>query len=247
MSQQGTPHYKSEVVRYVPWRRYFGWGVSAFLVFLVVLLAYYGGGLSGKKWRDSLEQTNIAQREKIERLEHDLAMVKRQLTSHELSVELGRRSSEELRQAMVALDQTNADLEEQIAFYKGLMDPTMNGNISFRGVEVRPGVAEAEFGISAVVQQLSLNHSLIKGTLRWRLDGVETKLDGSVREMALTGQAFASGGAIKLRFKYFQNASDTVVLPESFTPVTLHLAVVTSGKNSVEANAEYAWSSIIKQ
>ncbi len=246
MSQHGTPHYKSEVVRYVPWRRYFGWGVSASLVLLVVLLAYFGGGLSGKKWRDSLEQTNVAQREKIERLEHDLAMVRRQLTSHELSVELGRRSSEELRQAMVALEQTNADLEEQIAFYKGLMDPTMNGNISFRGVEVRPGVGEGEYSVSAVVQQLSLNHSLIKGTLRWRLEGVQAKPDGSVSEMALTGNTFASGGAIKLRFKYFQNAADTVVLPEGFTPVMLHLSVVTSGKNSVEANGEYAWASIIK-
>ncbi len=246
MSQHGTPHYKSEVVRYVPWRRYFGWGVSSFLVLLVVILAYYGGGFSGKKWRESLEQTNVAQRAKIERLEHDLAMAKRQLTSHELSVELGRRSSEELRQAMVTLEQINADLEEQIAFYKGLMDPTINGNISFRGVQVRPGIGAGEYGISAVVQQLSLNHSLIKGSLRWRLEGVETQPDGSVSERVLTGKAFASGGAIKLRFKYFQNAADTVMLPEGFAPVTLHLAVVTSGKNSVEANGEYAWSSITK-
>lgn len=246
MSQHRSSHYRSEVVRYVPWRRYFGWGMSGFLVLLVVLLSYYLGGVSGRQWRTSLEKTNIDQREKIEALEHELSMIKRQLTSHELSVELGRRASEELRQSIVALQQINADLEEQITFYKGLMDPSMNGNVSFRGVEVQEGLNAGEFAISAIVQQLSLNHSVVKGTLHWRLAGMETSDDGSIRERDLEGAFFGSGGAIKLRFKYFQNVADTVTLPEGFTPKVLHLSVAVSGNKNVEAVGEYPWASLIE-
>lgn len=247
MNKQGTPHYKSEVVRYVPWRRYVGWGASAGLVLLLVVLSYYFGGLSSKKWRESLEATNVAQRENIAALEHELAMVKRRLTSHELSVELGRRSSEEIRQALVALEQTNAELEEQITFYKGLMDPSMNGNISFRGVEVQEGLNPGEFALSAVVQQLSINHSLVKGTLSWRLAGVELQADGTHREVDLTGDAFLSGGAIKLRFKYFQNVADTVILTEGFIPKVLHLSVTLGNSSNVEAAGEYPWGSLVQQ
>lgn len=246
MVQKGTPQYKSEVVRYVPLRRYFGWGVSATLVVIAVIFAYWLGGLSGNEWRKSLEQTNALQKDKLAKLEYDYAMVRRQLTSHELSVELGRRSSEELRKSMVALEQTNADLEEQIAFYKGLMDPSMNGNISFRGVEVRQGAQENEFSLTGVVQQLSLNHSLVRGTLRWRLSGDQKSAEGSGVERSLSGVAFGSGGAIKLRFKYFQNVADSVVLPEGFTPRVLHIDVETTGKDSVDATEEFAWESLIK-
>ena len=246
MPQKGTSDYRTEVVRFIPWRRYATWGVSASLVVILVLLAYYAGGLSSRAWRESLQQTNIEQRKKIDKLQTELASVRRRLTSHELSVELGRRSSEELRQALVDIEKTNADLNEQIAFYKGLMDPTMNGEISFRGVEVEPSGVDNEFDLSIVVQQLSLNHRLVSGSLTWRLLGIQLDENGNNSERELNATHFASGGKIKLRFKYFQNISDRVVLPAGFTPKVLHVKVSTSGKNAVEADEEYAWSSLIE-
>ena len=244
MSQPGSQPYKSEVVRYVPGLRYASWGVFALLLAGSIVLAYWLGGLHSEQWRETLEATNVQQKETIAKLEREYALTSRQLTTHELNVELGRRASEELRQTIVHLEQENADLEEQIAFYKGLMDPEMNGNISFRGVEVRAGAAEGEYDVSAVVQQLSLNNALVKGTLRWRLAGVQYDDKGTGVDSELAGGDFASGGTLKLRFKYFQNISDSVVVPRGFVPKTLYIDVKMSGNESVEVNAQFSWDSL---
>lgn len=244
MSQPGSQPYKSEVVRYVPGLRYASWGVLSLLLAGAVILAYWLGGLHSEQWQDTLEKTNVQQKETIAKLEREFALASRQLTTHELNVELGRRASEELRQTIVHLEQDNADLEEQIAFYKGLMDPEMNGNISFRGVEVQAGTAEGEYAISAVVQQLALNHALVKGALHWRLAGVQYDGEGKGVDSELAGGDFASGGTLKLRFKYFQNISDSVVVPRGFVPKTLYIDIKMSGNESVDVNTQFSWDSL---
>jgi hypothetical protein len=246
MSQPGSRQYKSQVVRYEPKLRYASWGGFALLLLAAIVVAYWLGGLSSEKWRDTLEIVNAQQKATIAKLERDVALTSRQLTTHELNVELGRRASEALRQTLVGLQQENADLQEQITFYKGLMDPDMNGNISFRGVKVLAGPAEGEFVVSAVVQQLSLNHTVVKGTLRWRLAGELYDDEGKNSEVELTGGDFASGGVLKLRFKYFQNITDSIVLPRGFVPKTLYIDVKVSGKESVEVNSQLSWDSLIE-
>lgn len=249
MPKTGSTAYISEVVRYVPLRRRL---IRVFLVLFAVALvfgAYYFGGSNGRDWRNTLEQKNTQQFARIVELEKTISNLRRRQSALALEVELGLKSTEKLRQDLIALEMERSDLEEQIAFYRGLMDPKMNGELSFRNVKVKPGLLPNEFIVSGVVQQLTLNHALVKGKMDIVVTGIQKQTGKSgnkidvVKELA--GKDVSDDFTTSLRFKYFQNFVFNVKFPSQFSAKTLSLKVETTGKDSVNVDSVFEWNELV--
>lgn len=247
MPNKGSPQYKTEIIHFVPWRRFLSRGGFLTILLLAMVAAYYLGGLHSAAWRVQLEKKNSEQKNAISQLQKKYDILKRQQSAAALEVELGVRANEALRKDLVEADRIRSDLEEQIVFYKGLMDPSMDGAISFRRVEVTGGSLVSDLLISGVIQQLTLNHQLIKGNLQIAIEGIQTRIDDEGRQVdvvrRLNLQELGVDNTIPLRFKYFQNFSLNVKLPSNFSAKTLYL-IANTGKNE-KFESELAWAEII--
>jgi len=248
MPNSGSPQYKTEIVHFVPWRRYLFRGAGLSILLVVFVLIYHAGGKSGEAWRDSLQQKNIEQRAQLVQLEKKYTTLRRQHSASALEVELGTRANEALRKDLVEAERALADLEEQIAFYKGLMDPTMDDEVNFRSVQLAQGLLPEDLIITGVVQQLTLNHKLVKGSLEIWIEGVQSRIDDKgdqvdvVRKLNI--QELGVDKSVGLRFKYFQNFSFNVKLPSNFVAKTLYLKAETDKNKSFES--ELVWADLLK-
>ena len=71
---------------------------------------------------------------------------------------------------------------------------------------------------------------------------VGRETDGEVRSFALKDLSNdVSGDQIRLGFRYFQNVTGEMVLPEGFTPERIELVSKSTGRDAVEVEKKFGW------
>ena len=120
---KGSKQYQMMVVPYRPLYK-----VMTFLAFLAVLvfvcwlIFHYGRtvGMALKvewiKERENIEQELVRANGLIDKMRQEIAVLK-------VSGVIDGRANEEVRQTIEALQEVNAELNEEVSFYKGVMAP----------------------------------------------------------------------------------------------------------------------------
>ena len=132
-------------------------------------------------------------------------------------------------------------LEESLRFYQGLMAPEeLAKGLVLRPIELIATAAENRFAFRIVAQQEARKHSLLKGTL-------SVKVEGVVGDEALSFPLSALSEDIGdenllLRFRYFQAIEGELVLPPDFQPRAVSMVAKTSAPQKVEVRELFPWS-----
>lgn len=239
---KGSKQERLMVVSYDPWGRF--WKRLTMLV-LITLLGV-ASFVAGRYQALEAQAHAIAQRDQ---LLIDLQETREQMSTHNQRVimlekggEVDRRSTEGLRQNMVDLRTQIATLQEEVAFYKGIMAPSTNKNdLRLQKVEITKALEEHRYRYKVVVTQVGTNQSYISGLAAVNITGV---LDGKqivygLRDVSEDVQDYG----IKFKFRYFQEIEGDLVLPAGFTPESVEVVLQSNGSKANRVTETYPWPS----
>jgi hypothetical protein len=228
------------VVSYDPWTRFFK------RLLLLILIAALGGAsyLFGRFEAAQIQSQAIAERDQ---LKQDLQMAQDEMASHSQRVimlekggEVDRRSTEGLRQNLVDLRSQITTLQEEVAFYKGIMAPsTRKQDLRIQKVDIEATLEQRRYRYKVVVTQVGANQRFVKGLAAVNITGV---LNGKqvvygLRDLSDDVQDYG----IKYRFRYFQEIEGDLVLPEGFTAESIEVVLQTNGSKANRVEQTFPW------
>lgn len=238
---KGSKQQRMVVVPYQPARRVLILLLAAGLLVLASVFSYYLG-----QWQALQEQEQaIVERDQL-KLELDTVTQKADATYQQaanltLAAKVDKASLADVHKQVVGFKQEIAELEESIAFYRGLMSPgEANKKLSFGDVSLTATGVAGNVDYKFVVRQTARNHQVINGSLQVNILGSrygEERM--SVPLYQLSEQV--EGESIRLRFKYFQDVTGTIILPEGFEPAQIELIATSTGKKPARAEASVSW------
>jgi hypothetical protein len=225
------------VVAYQPYRRLWVVAMAALLAVAVLL----GGYLLGRAHANvGLERLAELEEERLEHLAR-LDELGHRLADFNLTESVDTQASESLRETIRDQRDETSSLREEVAFYKGLMAPSSLE----KGLHIAEFALEAAHGPSArnqlayelVLTQVAQRRSWIKGHVRVDFVGMRA---GEEVVLSLTDLSDVETYPLAFRFRYFQDFSGRLTLPEGFE---LSSMVVTARRsNGKEFQRTFAWS-----
>jgi hypothetical protein len=237
---KGSKQDKLTVVSYDPWQRFMK------RLLLLALISVFGVAsfISGRYEALEAQEQAIAERDQL--LE-DLQISQDENSSNNSRVvmlekggEVDRRSTEGLRQNMVDLRSQIATLQEEVAFYKGIMAPSSRKqNLRIQKFDLVKSLEVNRYKFKLVLTQVGANQRFISGLAGVNVVGI---LDGKqkvygLRDLSEDIQDYG----IKYKFRYFQEISGELVLPKGFIPESVDIVLQSNGSKAKRIENNFPW------
>lgn len=188
----------------------------------------------------------------VERNELRVALENEQQKNRQLGgrVAILQRAGQVDRQAYAEVERTleqaqdeMLELNEELAFYRGILMPTENSaGLNIADFSVTGIGEERAYRFKLVLTQLQANDRLVEGYARILFEGVQNGAQVQLGLKELTG---GSLDKFKLRFKYFQHHEGEIILPEGFLPSRVLVNVLPSSRGLRKLKKTFDWSDII--
>lgn len=186
----------------------------------------------------SLEIRQSAQQERLESLVRELADAQLAQSIDAQAVRLLRETISELRGRL-------AGLREEVTFYKSLMAPSsMERGLQIAEFDLSPGDESSGFIYHLLLTQTAERRSWISGEVKVEVRGERSGADGAAVEevLSLTELADVEDYPLRFRFRYFQDFSGRMTLPEGFQPRSVRVTATPSSGSSDAAEREFDWT-----
>lgn len=241
MGVTGSKQDKVMVVRYDPWTRFW----KRFLMLVLVGLLAGASYVFGRYEALEAQEQAIAERDQ---LSEDLQMLRDEMSSSSQRVimlekggEVDRRSTEGLRQNMVDLRGQIATLQEEVAFYRGIMAPaSRKQDLRIQKVEITKTLEERRHRFKVVLTQVGTNQRFVSGLAGVSIIGV---LNGKKKSYALRELSDdIRDYGIKFKFRYFQEIEGDLLLPDGFTPESVEVELQSNSSKSKRVEKVFPWN-----
>jgi hypothetical protein len=212
-------------------------GLAAVLLFVAGFTAGSWGGLP-LGLESAMENRQL--RERVLVMAKELESLRQWKAENETRREIDRTALELVRQELATQQETIAELEKGIHFYRSLMAPDSEADgLSVRSIDIAPG-ANGKHPFRILVQQSARKHDLLTGTLQVVVNGT---LDGEAASYDLSDISDqVPNPDIRLRFKYFQAIDGLLELPAGFTPDSLSVSARSVTPRKSVVNKEIPWA-----
>jgi hypothetical protein len=198
-------------------------------------------GIGGVDLQSSIAQEKRDLQERVVLLTRQVDELQQWETNNQTRREVDAAALELVRLDLASQQETIAELERGIKFYKSLMTPEeLAEGLSIRSLDIIPEDEPGHYQFRILVQQSTRKLQLLTGSLNiWvvgELNGKEEKFDLPALSDDLPNTN------IRLRFKYFQAIDGELVLPAGFTPQVVQMSAKSTKPRRSEVNEEFPWS-----
>ena len=224
--------------------------VCAIIFSLVLLLV--GGCLIYSKGmadgRQAVEQNKLMAAELVE-LQTVLRDEQQRAVNAEKSAEIDRLAAEAVRKALLGYRNELAELKISVDFYRGLMAPgELEKGLGLHGFHVSFNKRTNSYQYKALVTQAGGKNQLLKGKLAISLivESSDATAKQSIQTFALSDlPGFDGELPAKLRFRFFQTIEGSFKLPNNLTPVSMVIALESTGKAAQKINKTFNWQDLL--
>jgi len=147
------------------------------------------------------------------------------------------------KEVEVSLTALQAKIQEQrdaIAFYRGIVSPSdRNSGLRVQDMRVTRGKAEREFNVRLVLVQAMKHDRKVSGDVHLSVEGVQDGVDTTYAFAQLLPEKAEKRWAFS--FRYFQDFSRQLVLPDGFTPERVHVEVRSRTRSIASIEESFAW------
>ncbi len=213
------------------------------LVVVILCAVGFGYWLGGRV--ASLDRVYVAALERQGAAhERSIARLNQELVDARLGQTVDQQAAQSLRNLVSDLRDEVAGLEEEVIFYKSLMAPSsLVKGLQISDFEVLSGEDGNQFAFRLLLTQTEVRRDWVQG-------GVELAVRGWMRGESgpdETVLSFADLGAhdtypFRFKFRYFQNLTGQISLPEGFTPALVLVKVVPKGKAAQAVERSFQWN-----
>lgn len=147
------------------------------------------------------------------------------------------QAGEELRQTVRELEGRIVDLKEEVKFYKRLMAPSeLERGLQIAEWTVVPTAKSREMAYDLLLTQAAERRGWVQG--RVNVDVLGTRLNEDV-VLSLTELTEIDSYPLKFRFRYFQDFTGVIRLPEDFQPSSIVITAVRDNGQNVQRTFEW--------
>jgi hypothetical protein len=198
-------------------------------------------GIGGVNLQWSISQENNDLREQLALLSRQTEELQQWQANNQTRRDIDAAALEMVRLDLASQQETIAELERGIKFYKSLMAPgELQQGLSIRSIDIIPEDEPGHYQFRVLVQQSTRKHQLLTGSLNVWVVG---EMDGKVTRFDLSALSEDAPNAnIRLRFKYFQSIDIELVLPAGFTPQLVQISAKSTAPHRSEISEEFPWS-----
>lgn len=191
----------------------------------------YGGYRVGQHVAD-LDRSYVAALERIKGAsELQLAQLRSELIDARLAYEVDSQALVALRGDLTGTREEMAKLEEEVSFYRSLMDPkSVAKGLQIAAFDTLP-LASGKHSYHLLLTQVATRRAWLSGTVKIALSGDGAK---GPQVLPLTELSSPDVYPLKFRFRYFQDLRGELQLPAGFVPRSALITVTRSGKKALE-------------
>jgi hypothetical protein len=212
---------------------------------IAVVLAAAGLGYWLGVSKRALDVTYLEALETRERaLETRVEALNRELADARLTQSVDSQAAQSLRQTIAEMRDRLAGLREEVTFYKSLMAPSsLERGLQIAELDLGSGEADNEYTYHLLLTQAEERRSWVQGRVEVEVRGVRGGGEGSGAEEALplTAISEVENYPLRFRFRYFQDFSGVVTLPEGFRPQAVVVVATPSGGGAERAERRFDW------
>ncbi len=164
-----------------------------------------------------------------------------QLIDARLTVAVQRSAAQALRDDLTSMRKTTAGLNEELMFYKSLMAPgSVAKGLQVSELELANTQDENLFRFELLLTQTAQRRSFISGDVRLDVVGRYAADANTVGEeipevvLSLTEVSPVEKYPLKFKFRYFQDLSGELTLPEGFMPIRVLVTAQQQGKEALQ-------------
>ncbi|MFP1680806.1 DUF6776 family protein [Alloalcanivorax sp. C16-2] len=221
-----------------PSRRRRRLALATVLAVLAVLIAFGAGIWLARGGALDQDRRNQELRTDLQQARDRLASARHDLARFRADAQVSDQAGEQLRQEIRGLRDQMAELEEAVAFYKNVMSPgTVDQPLQVQKFEVVPADGERRFRYRLILVQAGDNRGYLSGRVSLRLKGTQ---DGE----AVTVEAddlLDESSDLRFRFRYFQELSGTLTVPEALQVSALEMTARATGGRRGEVTQSLPW------
>ncbi len=232
------------VVAERPWRRPVVAGAVAVLVVAGGLGGYWFGWHNAQVDRSANATLNVELADAREAID----VLQRQVVDERLRADVQRDAADVLRQDITANHSELVALKEEVTFYKNLMAPgELPEGLKVAELELTATGTAGVYNYDLLLTQVALRRSYISGDLRIDVVGVDGDGPGAAspggeavatalerQVLSLTDLTDQTTYPLKFRFRYFQNLTGQMRLPEGFLAQQILVTAAQKGKEAVQ-------------
>lgn len=215
--------------------------LGAFLVLVLISLAYWAGQKRSVEGDFERENEMAALQMRVEDAEKKFKKLKDQVSIYEQDSLVNRRANEQVRKENKRLREKITELEEAVAFYRGVMSPSKNvRGLRIARFELSQTNDEQRFRYKFVLTQVAENSRYIKGNFSFNVIGAQKGMVKSLSHKQLSSDA--NKNSFQFRFRYFQDFEGEILLPDEFIPERVEVIAESKGKRAVRLEESFNWS-----
>lgn len=240
---KGTKQERLVVKVYSPWKTFLRRFVALILMAVIGGAGYWYGGL------ESFEKANQAD-EEIEKIKTELEITSKNLQDAALKAatlesgsEIDRAATEEVRIINKQLKDQIADLQEEVALYKGIMAPSLNDQgLQVQEFTLDPTADTKRFRYKLILTQVGDNKRFIKGFVGVNLIGVQAGKKAILPLKDVSPEITTVD--IKFRYRYFQDITGELSLPDGFVPDQVQVIAQATGGRNARVEKLFGWKEL---
>lgn len=237
---QGSEQEFLAIARYRPWQRVRHFLYLTFFILCVAVGGYYIGSVDSLAQVKALSSERDALHMQLEDAEHTISSLSQRMSVLEKGGEVDRKATDGIRQTVKELKAQIATLEEEVAFYKGIMAPGGNDKgLRVSKIDLTPGAESSRYRYSIMLTQVVDNSSYITGLAAVNIVGIRNgeRLVLPLRDF----DPVVTELGVKFRFRYFQELTGELNLPADFAPQQIQVVLQSTGDKAQRVEQTSNW------
>tara|TARA_Y100000296_G_C5117342_1_gene228477 strand:+ start:304 stop:1044 length:741 start_codon:yes stop_codon:yes gene_type:complete len=217
----------------------------AFWLAILILVTAGGGYLYG--YFDSYTQMKVLKEENgylkdgLRTSEKTIEDLSQRVAVLEKGGEVDRQAADGFRDTVKDLKDQVSVLEQEVAFYKGIMAPgSADKALRISRIDL-DAISANQYSYAVMMTQVVDNTNYVQGEVAVNVIGLRSGEQEVIALRDLDDNISELG--IPFRFRYFQELKGILNLPDGFTPQQLQVVMQSRGQNSQRVEETRNWNS----
>ena len=209
---------------------------------ILVVLAWFAS--IGAALLLTQQTENLVDRAEINRAHKEQDALLQRIAVLERSEQVARAAYRDLQQNLKDRQEEISALRADLAFYSRLTNGSKLEALNVHGVHLQAAASPRVYNFSITLTQTLKSGQIATGHMRVSVNGVR---DGKLVTLAWSDLApNQDGSGLPFSFKYFQQITGTLMLPDKFTPNRIRVEADASGDMG-KVDQEFAWSDALAE
>lgn len=181
-------------------------------------------------------------RHELSQARADMAQLQQQLARHQRGQQVAENANKELQQALAARSEEISSLRNDLSFFQRLMEGgSQQAGLAVHSLSLRATDDPRSFQFALTLSQNLKRNRQAAGRVELSISGANGDKSSRLGLQELGGTV----PGLEFSFKYFQQLTGVIMLPEGFRPGSVNIKVLPEG--GTPAEREFMWKDVVLQ